>query len=277
MEKIKQALELAKQARQESGMGNVLKERELSSSSINDGVVPDSETHPITYSKTRIVKPDQNKMIENRVLFGTDDPAVNTAYRMLRTQVLQKLIANDWNSLAITSPGANQGKTLTAVNLAISLAREVNYTVLLVDFDLKKPGVHDCLGINVETGISDFILHDIPLDKTLINPGIERLVILPGRESLGNSSEMLKSTKMRQLVEELKTRYPSRLIIYDLPPLLLADDALAFSPYVESLLLVVEESITTKDELEQSLRLLKDMNIIGTVLNKSSDITNAAY
>jgi len=201
----------------------------------------------------------------------------DAAYRMLRTRVFQKLMANDWNSLAITSPGDNHGKTLTALNLAISLAREVNYTVLLVDFDLKQPGIHKYLGLQPQFGISDFILHDTPLNRILINPGIERLVLLPGRESLVNSSEMLKSRKMVQLVNELKSRYPSRIIIFDLPPLLETDDALAFSPYVETILLVIEEGRTTQEEIEQSMSLLRETNLMGTVLNKSREVQKSNY
>ena len=277
MEKIKQALEKARKEQ-----GRVVDNQDTVDQTAVTKEQPNlsskkSETDQIHYSETRIFKPNLNLLANNRVLTHKADEGVDSAYRMLRTRILQRLVANDWNSLAVTSPGPDQGKTLTAINLAISLAREVNYTVLLVDFDLKKPSIHKTLGIKPEAGISDFLMHDKPLSEILINPGIERLVILPGRESITNSSEMLKSRKMLQLVDELKNRYPSRLIVFDLPPLLATDDALAFSPYVESTLLVVEEGKTTSEEIKQSMALLKDQSLLGSLLNKSREETVQGY
>ena len=86
-----------------------------------------------------------------------------------------------------------------------------------------------------------------------------------------NSTEMLRSPKMVDLVHELKNRYPSRIIIFDMPPLLAQADALSFSPYVDSVLLVIEEGQTKKDELKQAAGLLKDVNLLGSVLNKVTD------
>jgi Mrp family chromosome partitioning ATPase len=93
---------------------------------------------------------------------------------------------------------------------------------------------------------------------------------LPGGKPLTNSAEMLNSQKMARLVEELKARYPSRIILFDLPPLLGAADALAFSPYVDAALLVVENGKTQKNDVKQAIGLLQGTKVIGTVLNKSS-------
>lgn len=177
---------------------------------------------------------------------------------------------NGWNSVAITSPGFNEGKTLTAINLAISLAMEVDYTVLLVDADLRHPSVQNFFGLDTEKGLSEYLTDNEPLDELLIHPArIPRFVVLPGGKSLINSSEMLNSPKMVHLVEELKTRYPSRIIIFDLPPLLGAADALAFSPYVDAVLLVLEEGKTEAEDAKRAVGLLQETNFIGTVLNKS--------
>jgi len=128
--------------------------------------------------------------------------------------------ANNWLSLAITSPAAGAGKSLTGVNLAISLAREVNQTVLLVDLDLKRPRIRQCFTDENLPGSSDYLLDDVPLHEILFNPGIERLVVLPGHKSLIQSSEMLSSPKMVNLVQEMKERYLSRIVILDMPPVL---------------------------------------------------------
>ena len=177
---------------------------------------------------------------------------------------------NKWNTLAVTSPGANAGKTLTAINLAISIAREVDYTVLLVDANLQSPGMLDHFGLAPRKGLSEYLTEDVPIADLLFKPGIvEHLVVLPGGRPLGNSSEMLSSPKMGRLVEEMKSRYPSRIIIFDLPPLLTSSDTLAFVPHVDAALLVVEEGTTRKDELERAADLLGATNIVGTVLNKA--------
>jgi Mrp family chromosome partitioning ATPase len=98
---------------------------------------------------------------------------------------------------------------------------------------------------------------------------VEHLVLLPGGEPLSNSAEMLNSPKMAQLVTDMKSRYHSRIIIFDLPPVLTTADALAFSPYVDAALLVIEEGVTEKQDLERAVELLGSTNIVGTVLNKA--------
>jgi Mrp family chromosome partitioning ATPase len=105
----------------------------------------------------------------------------------------------------------------------------------------------------------------------LINPDIDRLVILPAGKEMINSTEMLRSPKMIRLVTELKNRYPSRIVIFDLPPLLSQADTLGFSPYVDCVLLVVDEGHTKTDELKRAATLLKNTNVLGTVLNKASN------
>jgi len=142
---------------------------------------------------------------------------------------------------------------------------------LLVDADLRHPSVHGYFGIDAEYGLSDYLTTDKPLSELLVHPGeIPGLVILPGGKPLANSAEMLNSPKMARLVEDLKARYPSRIVLFDLPPLLSAADALAFSPYVDAALLVVEDGKTQAEDAKQALDLLRGTNVIGTVLNKSN-------
>lgn len=259
MERIKAALERAQQEQQQSASGT-------------PGHTPlDNrlEGGAITYSKTRSVKVSDRLLTERRIISGNLSSELADAYKILRTQVLQRLSENNWNALGITSPGAQEGKTLTAINLAISLAMEVNYTVLLVDADLRKPGVHECFGLPTGPGLSDYLTGKASIQDILIHPeGTGECVILPGGKPLQNSSELLNSPKMVQLVDELKNRYPSRIVIFDLPPLLTASDALAFSPYIDAALLVVEEFKTTTQDLERAVELLKGTNLIGTTLNK---------
>jgi len=262
MERIKQALERARAER---------RGQPVSVSSVQ--VPPGPTVTPVdqvTYSQTRNIEVARPELRDKRVVTGFEPCEFTDAYKILRTQVLQRLTENKWNVLAVTSPGTGEGKTLTALNLAASLAMELDYTVLLVDANLRHPSLHEHLGLPGEPGLSDYLLEDTPLPELLVHPkGIDHLTILPGGRALLNSAEMLNSPKMSKLVDELKSRYAGRIVIFDLPPVLSAADAMAFAPYVDATLLVVEEGKTTKKEVERAMDMLSSTNILGTVLNKA--------
>ncbi len=260
MERITEALERAREERAHTGKGF-------------GGLVSKAKgnetVEQIEYTRTKTIKVSRDFLREQRIVSGFEQGVFTDAYKILRTQILQKMRENDWNVLAVTSPGEDEGKTLTAINLAISLAMEVDRTVLLVDADLRHPQVHQYFGLREGPGLSDYLTSDTPLEELLVHPGIGRFVILPGGKPLLNSSEMLRSPKMVELVQELKSRYPTRIIIFDLPPVLSAADALAFSPYVDAALLVVEEAKTKNEDIARAAELLSSTHLIGTVLNKS--------
>ena len=260
MERIKQALDKARQERQiRQGGDPATPQGTLQQDSGETGV-----------SQTQTITVDDAVLRENRIVTGLEPGPFTDANNLLRTQVLQRFKENNWNVLAVTSPGEGEGKTLTAINLAISIAREVDYTVLLVDANLRHPWMLEQLGLAHRKGLSDYLTDDAPIAELLIKPSrVEHLVILPGGRPLINSAEMLNSPKMAQLVKDMKSRYHSRIIIFDLPPVLSSADALAFSPYVDAALLVVEEGATQKQEIEHAVELLSSTNIIGTVLNKA--------
>jgi protein-tyrosine kinase len=266
MERIKQAMERARQEREAGtgGPGNA-------SLPPTDYASTRNAPAQIHYTQTRVIRVDPDVLRRNRVISATSDPGVVDAYRMLRTRVLHQLSEHQWKSLAITSPGPSEGKTLTAVNLALSLAMEVNHTVLLVDLDLRRPTVHRLFGYEPENGVADYLFSDMPMSNVLFTPSVERLVILPGNTRWDNSSEMLSMPRTREMVDEITKRYPERIVIFDLPPVLMVDDAIAFAPFVDAFLLVVEEGETAKPALAQARDLLKNANVIGAVLNKGEE------
>lgn len=224
----------------------------------------------VRYTRTRKVEPSDDLLLTNRVIAGeVHDPRVEV-YRQLRSQVLDTMRRNQWSTLAITSAHENAGKTLTSLNLAVAISQDVNQTVLLVDLDLRKPDVHSTLGIEIEVGIVDHLQGKTRLEDVLINPGFPRLVVLPGRPQGRHASEILTSPEMKAFMSEITSRrYPDRLIIFDLPPLLRNDDAMAFVPSVDCCLLVAEAGVTTPEQLERSQKLLKHARLLGTVLNKA--------
>ena len=230
-----------------------------------------ADSEHFLYTQTRIQATQKSHLQKNRIISGFKSGEWIESYKMLRTRCLQIMDVNNWSTLAITSPGESSGNSLTAANLAVSIAMELNRSVLLVDANFMNPGICKLFGLDTDLGLSDYLLRDTPINEMLISPDFDRLVILPAGKAMINSPEMLRSDKMKRLVNELKTRYPSRIIIFDMPPLLSQSDALGFVPSVDAVLLVVDEGHTKTDELKKAASLLKDINVLGTVLNKASN------
>jgi protein-tyrosine kinase len=228
--------------------------------------------HEIAYTRTRSIDVPRELLRGNRIVSGFNQCVFTDAYKILSTQVSRQLRANDWNTLAVTSPGRREGKTLTAINLAISLATEFNQTALLVDADLRRPSVADYFGLQLSPGLSDYLMSNTPIEELLIHPGVSGFVFLPGGKALHNSSEALGWSRMADLVKELKVRYASRIVVFDLPPLLHTADVLAFAPCVDAALLVVEEGGTLSSDVRRAENLLGTTHLIGTVLNKSREL-----
>jgi protein-tyrosine kinase len=224
-------------------------------------------------SKLRRIKVSREELREHHLLDGDGSNEYSQAYKVLRTRVWHQMRANGWQTLAITSANPGEGKTLTSINLAISLAMmDIGLSVVLVDLDMRKPSIHKYFNMHPDLGISDYLVGGVPLDRILIDPGVvERFVLLPGGRSLMNSSEILSSPRIKRLLQELRTRFPSRLVIFDLPPVLVTDDALVLAPQIDAFLLVIEEGKSHKNEVSKAVELLKGTHLIGTVLNKSEE------
>ena len=218
-------------------------------------------------SRTKRLSPDPKDMEANRVLTSLSDQGILDAYNMLRTHILQITRPHGWNSLMITSVGPGEGKTTTAINLAISLARDAQQTSLLVDCQLRDPKVGAYLGLGTEQGLTDHLLDNANIQDLLINPGIDQFVVMPAGRKTVTSTDLLSSPRVKTMVDEFRTRYPDRYVIYDCPHLLNIPDALVFSGYVDGIILVVQADTTPKQDIENALGMLEETNVIGLVLN----------
>lgn len=213
-----------------------------------------------------------------RILAPDAGGARGAPYKMLRTQVMRRLQELGANSLAVLGAGRGEGKTLTAINLAIAIAADFGHTALLIDLDLRNPSIHRRLGIEPDTGIDDCLQHHRPVYEAMVKiQGYQRLTVMPARTAIGHSSELISAQRAAELIRELRTRYVNRILIFDLPPVLLADDALAFSRHVQAGLFVVSEGKTAREDVKRSLALLRDTPIVGTVLNQSRERQDAYY
>ncbi len=223
----------------------------------------------IQYTTTRTVPVRLEALQRQRIIAGDFDPLVLEEYKILRTQILQRTRAARKNTLMITGPSAAEGKTLTAINLAISLAQEVDKTVLLVDADLRHPNIADLFGLPKGPGLVDYLSGSAALSELLVHPqGFDRLVILPGGRAVPGAAELIGSPVMADLVAELKDFYPDRYVLFDLPPVLPFADALAFAPLMDGIILVVEVGKSSRENIEKCVKILKDFPILGFVLNK---------
>jgi|TARA_R110002074_G_scaffold364915_1_gene538512 protein-tyrosine kinase len=266
MDRIQKALDKAKAKQQV----NTVDERDLPAKNVVSPVKKViKETVDIAYTQTKVVSVSEETLANKRIIAGQYSNPQSGVFRMLRTQVLQKMHANNWQTIAVTSPTAGEGKSLVASNLAVAMAMETNQTVLLVDLDLRNPRLNDYFSLNAELGLKDYLEGDMELAEVLFNPGLKGLVVLPGKGRAENSAELLSSTKMTNLAANLKKQYDSRLIIFDMPPILQTDDVLLASKYIDCALLVIEDGKNKESEITKSLQLLGSTKLIGSVLNKS--------
>jgi capsular exopolysaccharide synthesis family protein len=235
------------------------------------------ETLKIEYTQTRVVHPPKRRLARSRLIAGNEDHMLADTFRILRTRVLNRMDTCGYRTLGIASAVGREGKTLIACNLAISMAKILTRSVLLVDLDMRSPSVHRYFGIDPRPGLEAYLRRNVELSQCLVNPGIERLVLLPTSRSVRNSSELITTPRMIDLARELRETYPDRLIVYDLPPVLRTDDALAFMKYVDCALLVATEGRTREDDLQKLVGLMDDYPVIGSVLNRSSEKPQRYY
>jgi protein-tyrosine kinase len=196
------------------------------------------------------------------------------SFDMLRTEVLQSMNLNSWKTLAVTSPTPNCGKTLTAINLALSMARQPERQVLLADLDLRKAHLASCLGLKCKEGVVGVIEGRIELHSAIVRArvGNSRLEVLPTAPA-SNSSDLVGSSAMRLFLEEITGPSQSQIVILDLPPLLTGHDVISILPHVDCVLLVAAVGTTKVSEIQECNNHLAGTNVVRFVLNKVREST----
>lgn len=196
-------------------------------------------------------------------------------FRVVKRGILQHAFepsanrARPSNLVMVTSANPGEGKTFTAVNLAISIALERDYTVLLIDADFSNPGVLDSLGVKAEKGLIDVLQDDeINLSDVLIRTNIDKLTVLPAGTQHNLSTEFLASQRMSDFVHEVARRYPDRLIIFDTPPILATSEASALSMHVGQVVFVIEADKTSKAAVHGALSMIDADARVGLILNR---------
>lgn len=260
MERIKQAGE---KTEQQAVQGAMTRPQGMSSSG------QPTELNALNYVQTKVVPLRAEHLERHRIVAYNKNSSMGWAFDLLRTQILKTMEENGWRTLAITSPTPEAGKTVLAINLAMSIAHYTTKTALLVDFDLRRPKVGAYLDLPMDKSLNDLLAGEAELQEILINPTLPRFVVLPTLKPIAHSTEVLSSPKVGSLIADLRERYDSRIVIFDLPPLLSSDDAITVLPKFDCVLLVVANGMSSKKEIEDSLHHLATANLIGTVLNKA--------
>lgn len=220
-----------------------------------------------------IAKKTVDSNIDPRIVsFYDQHSPVTEQYRTLRTNIQALNTFKPIKAIAITSSVHAEGKTITAINLSISMARDLDKKkVLLVDADLRRPKMSKYLGISSEIGLSDLISNGTCIDDALLDIGIDNLTVLPAGKTSRNSAEMLGSLKTKNLISQLKAKYD--YIIFDAPPVVPVTDAVLLGAQTDGVIMVVKAGKTQKGVVKHSESLLKQANakLLGYIL------TNVQY
>jgi protein-tyrosine kinase len=260
--KLRKALEKAKKANKQSSHG------------IPKRIVPvehrvaNNNWKPPVYTDSTRVELDHECLLDNRCVGISPDSPELESYKVLRTKIQQLTKGKGWNTLMITSADAGEGKTFTAVNLALTFARAYNQTVMLVDCDFRHQSIQKMMGFESNAGLIDYLVDGRPLNEFIIWPGIDKLTLISGGRTFEDSSELLSSPRMKNLITELKTRYDDRYIIFDVPPILGNADAMALTPYVDCVVMVVEEGRSSMSSVKKAVEAIPREKFLGFVMNR---------
>ena len=182
------------------------------------------------------------------------------------------------NLIMVTSSLPGEGKSFCALNLAISMAMEMDRTVLLIDADVAKPRIPEYLGIHADKGLLDVLQDkDLKLSDVMIRTDIAKLTILPAGRTYKRATELLASAAMTRLIEDIGNRYPDRIILFDSPPLLATSESSVLATHMGQIVMVVEAEKTSQDAVREALSHIQSCEVVSMLLNKTTPTPGADY
>lgn len=192
----------------------------------------------------------------------------STSFDVLRTRVLKLMAANGWTRVAITSPTVDCGKSTISINLGMGLARNVDVSCILMDVDMRRPGLVDKLGITSGQMSSD-VLQGLGTFEDNACRLQEHFAVSINTMGSKNPSDFLQSSAVSTVLQDIETRYQPTAMLFDMPPLMVNDDTIAFLPNVDCAIVVAAAEYTTINEIDQCEKeLAEHTNVLGVVLNK---------
>jgi protein-tyrosine kinase len=214
-----------------------------------------------------LVPLDRYHLEQHRIVGLDQGNPLRQSFDLLRTQVLQRMQEHGWRTIAITSPSIQSGKTVVAINLALSIAHHPSKSALLVDFDLRRPRVASYLGLPEGTSLNEVLAGEAELSRAILNAGIPGFQVLPTHRRVMGAGDVLASDRVSRIIGGLRAGNADRIIVIDLPPVNAVDDVLAVLPRVDCVLVVVGSGSSTRREIEESKRYLARFNVLGVVAN----------
>ncbi len=218
--------------------------------------------------------------IQNDPLFlmgGEQNRAAAEQFGILKESLIKSTRGASFkNTLMVTSSLANEGKSIISINLAISLAREYDYTVLLIDADLRKPSVASFLDIKGGAGLTECLTGKTTLSEAIVKTDIGKLRILPAGAPASNPVELISSKRMTELLSEMKHRYSDRYIIIDTPPVIPFAETRILAHNVDGIIYIIKEGGSSLVQVEKGLETLEKSKIIGLVYNQAAGFTGAS-
>jgi receptor protein-tyrosine kinase/non-specific protein-tyrosine kinase len=203
-------------------------------------------------------------------LINLNDPyqPISEEFRKLKASLV-KFTQGDKpiSSVLVTSSVQHEGKSITSLNLAISMAQEYDHTVLLIDADFRRPSIHHYLGIEQRQGFSDCLLGEAQISDVIIPTGIGRLSLITAGREVSNPVELFASQKTESLIAEIKNRYHDRFIIFDSPPVLPFAESRTLGHLVDGVLFVVKEQLASQKNIKDAIEALKGSRMLGIVYN----------
>jgi capsular exopolysaccharide synthesis family protein len=254
-------------------MENIAKAVERVRASQTEGAGYENRVDP----RAKVLK--ARRLLAKRIVCHDGTDFRSRPFDMLRTQVLQSMDLKGWKIVGITSPTPGCGKTLTALNLAISIARQPERSAMLVDFDLRKPQVAKHLELEAtDGGVLGILRARTALSNAVVSVriGDRSFPVLP-TAATPESSELMASRSMCELLREIRRDFHSHIVIVDLPPLLISDDVIAILPQLDCVLLVAAAGLSRKSDIVESSKYLESVNVLRVVLNKTIDTDSGYY
>jgi protein-tyrosine kinase len=238
-----------------------------------DRQVPQHRTGPREADPNHYTPIDAAHLEANRIVAHDDSDPRSRHFQVLRTQVVQTMDAKAWQFLAVTSPKSGCGKTATALNLALSIARQPDRSVVLVDLDLSKRKIASCLGLRCDKGLVSTLAGrtELPEAVSTVAIGNYRLLVLPSECAISNPSEWLASRSMSSLLQQLKSLYRSSIVIFNVPPLLPGDHAISVLPHIDCGLLVIALGVSTLSEVKACQKYLEATEVVRIVVNRAPE------
>lgn len=220
------------------------------------------------HAQTCVVDIPVAELLKNRIVTIKEEDPATDQFKLLRTHLFRITRTKKWNTIQVSGFGTEEGKSMVAANLAVSIARDARQTTLLVDLDFRHPSLHRLFGLGEDVpGLKSYFLEDAPLHSLFVNPGIKKLSVLTTGGRVPHATELLGSPKMEAMIRELKQRYDDRYIVIDTPGINACPDPLVISEYVDAVLLVAKVDVTTQRGIKSAMDRLPKEKILGLVLN----------